>query len=1182
MIHFRIFHVRHEEARLTHFAGTPEQPGNQPERQIGRFDILERGERAFNQSNALVDRMDKRVAALQQINGRLNQQLTATPSPALRQKITAERQLIAQQIAAINTSRAELIQRYNETMRGFSTPKDVFKGAEQLDQVDSVINAFAQRVHVIESDLKLGAMLQQTKSAEQELRGDVTTNLQKTDTMYNSYNAKLTQMYGGKEAREAQEGVAEAENALQQAEVDAVVGGLNDLKAQRVTLDTERKTKQKALNKQKRLLDTAKTTLKAETDAKTKAEAWPAEIDAHEQALQAAKDVVVTAQDALDDKHAAARAEMVEEKYLTPPKELDAINLRIADATAAKVGKGPGQIAVIEAQRVKDMPLIREFYKAKKELTAEVKKRSAAQKKVTESQKKVDAEEVALTIAAVPGKPLKERIETVIEARQKRIDEEQKKVQPMEDQVKAAEQEMEDTFTNPLKELDAQIKGLEDPIAQATEAVRKEKAKVSGLRVVVARPSDDQKTAFLTESGKLLKQINEEGRFMRNHFSGEQEVEDRTIKLVKQRTDVATEIAKRSGKEEDVRKALDYTKEELRWLNRNADQHPERIAVLMGLERSLNKQYVLLLTASTNKILLTGTPEQKVTAIERELQYLPGVDGVGMRAREKKLSNPVAGPARGLLQKARDLQYAPLRGKTTAALTDEPPKLDGGKLENALAATLEEWRFLKRTNHVPVEGGALDTGRLQFLAGKYLDIKRVIANRSMNTLKKGVQESNPTKLLAGVQQIEADIAKNESPQRVQQLTTMLGEQLPKIAGVIDANVNVALTSGKSQDIVKAMDVVRNELALHARRPSTETPRREGELRTAYAALLNAMRSITETACVSAGTGEVDSTKMSAAFSMLYKEEQQLKSAPKLAMLVSAKQPDGTWTQKRIPQIPLNCQERLRSINARRDELANKLSQEIDSLQSKKNTLDAGTIARTIALIDLEKKVSSVWSMVNETRAAERLVLRGQLEAIKPQVKKSERKTAKAVDESARLDKSRDTIALEEFLTNEIDPVLQECERETADPAQIKEMRKKKNKDKRTARMAKFDSMHVSLRDKMATAPTGVLKTRVDKAMKTILQLRTRYRLLKENKQWIEEEMSLRSSDVDTLINNIDSATSKNDLKEAITQAKKYAQAITEWALTVDAATYDTAKVVDALQQRLTDAVTKGEAILARM
>jgi len=322
--------------------------------------------------------------------------------------------------------------------------------------------------------------------------------------------------------------------------------------------------------------------------------------------------------------------------------------------------------------------------------------------------------------------------------------------------------------------------------------------------------------------------------------------------------------------------------------------------------------------------------------------------------------------------------------------------------------------------------------------------------------------------------------------------------------------------------------------------------------------------------------------MDAAFRMLDQEEQQLKSAPQVAMLVSAKQPDGTWTQKRIPQIPLNCQERLRSIGARRDELANRLSMVIEALIRMKDTLDASEIARTIALIDLEKKVSSALPMVNETRAAERLVLRGQLEAIKPQVKKSERKSAKAAKESARLDKSRETIALEEFLTNEIDPVLQQCNAETADPAKIKEMRKPKNKDKRTARMTKFDSMHVSLQEKMATAPTDVLKTRVDKAMRTIVQLKIRYRLPKENKQWIEDEMNLRSSDVDTLINNIDSATSKHDLQEAITQAKKYGVAITEWASTVDAAAYDTDKVVEKFQKKLADAVQNGEQVLKRM
>ncbi len=213
-------------------------------------------------------------------------------------------------------------------------------------------------------------------------------------------------------------------------------------------------------------------------------------------------------------------------------------------------------------------------------------------------------------------------------------------------------------FTQPLKRLDQQIKQLEGPIQKAKQAIDAATTKQENLKTVVVMPNADRQKKFLADAGALLKQINTEGRYMREHFRGEEETESRSIELMQRRTNVAVEIADRSKTEKDVHTALAYAAGELRWLERNADQHSDRIAALEPLAQKLGEQYCAMLRAKTDASRRKPAAErwklvqQELMALEEykpetgkaRIEELKGItDGLidGRRNQLMKVTNPL-------------------------------------------------------------------------------------------------------------------------------------------------------------------------------------------------------------------------------------------------------------------------------------------------------------------------------------------------------------------------------------------------------------------------------------------------------------------------------------------------------------------------------------------------------------
>lgn len=1162
---------------------SPEQP-RRAEGPVGEYDVLRRAERAYGAAENLRSRMDARVAALRQTDGRLSQELSKNPSPAIRGRITETRALIARHIAEIEKGKAELIARYNETMRDFSRPKPVLEDAEKLNRVDAVINEFAQKVGGFESTGALDASLRQAGETQQALRGQSDALQQQTDQMLTNYDTMLDRVYGDRNVREAQQEVDAAERDLQQANEDAAVNGLDDLKAEKTRLEGERTPKQGKLRNKNRLLETAKTDLQTLTAAKTAAEAWPAEIAARERDLQTAKDAVDVAQRTMDQKRTDAVAGRVKADYLTKPKVDDAIAACDADADAAKaaVPAGPdqaAQIAAIQAKRDADVPLIRAFFEAQTAHTAARRKVAPAQTKVTEAITKVTdaATDVGVLVA---GRAWPEVHADVLKELQKKIDPAQKKVTDLEKAVADLEQEIEEDYTARIEELDEQIAALEEPIDQAKEAKRVAQQTVRALRPGVARRrvSSAQQRAFLDQSRTLLTQINKEGMHIRTHFRGEEAVETRSIDLLSRRTDIATEIAERSGTAQDIRKALDYTREELRWLNRNADQHADRITALMNLERTLNVRYVALLTAETNKLIAAGTPEQKVTAIERELHYLPGVDTPQARIREKYLSNPEAGAVRGQLQLARDTQYALLRAATTATLTADPDQLSDNQLSKAKAAVLAEGRFLKRTNHVPVEGGRLDEGRFAHLNTQYHAINRAIAARGYNRLNQATeaarQNTDARGLVEGMGVMQTELAQlrmaNARPERQRELQTQLTEQIRAVAERVDADVRTALSSQNADTITQAMEGVRSEIAMHTERGMPESERRAGELRSNYEALLTALQNLSASAHSDAMTPEATPQQMASAFVLLNREEQQLQNAPKVSMLVS-RQENGSWTQQREMQLPIRFQNRLQNVRAMRSELMQRVTAEIDQLAQKRTSLDAKSVARAIVLIDLEKQMDAVSPVANQARAAERLNLRSELMARRP-----------AALERETVQQSRIEVQTRRVLDAEIKPQLLNGAREMSTDDQIAQMRKPKNSATRLGRIAWLKEVMTVLERMQESQVSQPLKSDILKAQVVALRLLSLYQTPQENSAAIQKRIEEYRIVADAKISRIRWANTVAELQQAMTEAEGFIQTLDAWSQIIEAQKYSGQDAIDALKNDVAGAIDEGKAILQDM
>ncbi|OIO53079.1 hypothetical protein AUJ46_05955 [Candidatus Peregrinibacteria bacterium CG1_02_54_53] len=1058
--------------------------------------------------------------------------------------------------------------------RGRLLPQEVFAAAlnaerQAVERLDGIVTTYFNRA----------------RSSEQQLRGYNVDLKNQTDAQQKSYDKLEQEIYGDVRVRDAEREVKTAQQALQTAKEDAAAGRLTQLKAERGTLEADRATKQGDLDTAKTTFVTATTqleTAKGELDA---AKALPTEIEQAEQAVKAAEDAVEPVQRELDTKRADAAAGRVDAALLRKPNELAAINAcnakADADEAAVVAPRIPQKKKAIREKQEKDVALIREFYKAKMTLDSANKEVTEAKKRFNVAKKKVNDAAAALAVAPVgPGRLWQDVHKEVIQKRQEAVDTAQQVVTAADTEVKKLEGELATQFTKPIEELDAQIKPLEEPITQAQEAIRIATQKRNNLRGVVRTPtSGPQQEEFLNQSRSLLTQINKEGKYMREHFSGEAEVEQRTIDLVKRRTDIATEVAERSKSEADIRAALSYTREELRWLKKNADQHGERIAVLIQLERQWVREYAVALTKATNTILATGTPEQKIAAIERELQHLPSVEGLAAQARAKRLSNPVAGPARGKLQLVRDALYAPLRGKTTAALTDVPDNLNDDQLTKALAAVREEGRFLHRTNHVPVEGGTLDDGRLTYLVAKYNDINRVIAERGYNRLNQSTEaalaKTDARGLMEGMGVMQTELAQlrmaNARPERQEELQAKITEQLKAVATRVDTDVRVALSSGDADKITQAMEGVRSEIAMHTEEGMAETERRAGELRSNYEALLTSLQNLSVSAHSDAMMPEATTRQMESAFVLLNREEQQLQNAPKVSMLVSTKLPNGSWTQQREMRLPVRLDNRLQTVRAMRSELMQRVTVEIDQLAVKKTSLDSKSVARAIALIDVEKRMDAMCPVVNEARAAERLTLRSELAT-----KKSD------VVERETVQQSRTEVQTSHALNTEILPQLENGIAEMDTDAKVAEMRRPKNNATRQGRIAWMEQIIGALERMQEQQVSDVLRQDIVTAQVLALRLLTRYQLPQENAAVIQKGVEQHSVVADAKIAHIKEAKTVDDLNRAIVEALGFTLTLDAWAKLIEAEKYNGKDAVDAVQKRVVDAIEEGRQILKLM
>lgn len=209
-----------------------------------------------------------------------------------------------------------------------------------------------------------------------------------------------------------------------------------------------------------------------------------------------------------------------------------------------------------------------------------------------------------------------------------------------------------------------------------------------GLEGIRKRPNADREAEFLADAGVLLAQIQEEGRYMREHFRGEEETESRSIELMLRRTNVATEIANRTKGEKDVRTALDYARGELRWLKRNADQHEARIAQLEPLVQRFGEQYCDLLRLKT-EASFEDPLKQQWQPIQREIMALEEYMPVTRKARIEEL--------RQVANRLVEIDHGALEQKTNEALTDcDNLSVPEGTIRHALSMLRQEGVFLKK------------------------------------------------------------------------------------------------------------------------------------------------------------------------------------------------------------------------------------------------------------------------------------------------------------------------------------------------------------------------------------------------------------------------------------------------------------------------------------------------------
>ena len=870
---------------------TPNQNSGQP-RMRGHSDLFHEQMKSYREGGDRQFESWKQAKA--QINARLQQidQRRQTLVAALQKRVQSigNPETARQFQAILDQLQQQYAQGWNEMVRqanaGITSIQEAHTGF-QLPSSEVFVTALtAERQAVEQLNGIVDVYWERAKGKQGELRQTNEGIRKETDQMLANYDVLLDKVYGDKAIRQAKQQVAAAKSALQAAKVNAADQGLPQLKKNRNKLDRERTTKQTALDAKKRALDTAKAKVQTETEAKAKLDALPVEIQKLEDDLKPVKDAADAAQLAVDQKRTEAVANNVDVAYLDPTKKVDDILIvrnQAADAEKAAVVGGPvlraQEIAKIDAKLNKDIPLIRAFYEAKAELDGAKRKVTAAQKALTDALKKVTDEETALRIAPVPAKPWRERIAAATEARQKLLDKAQAKVTPLEDAVLPLEQEMDEKYTTPLQELDDQIQSLQDPVTQAQEAVRTAEQRVTNLRGVVVTPaSPEQQKDFLGQSRTLLTQINKEGKYMRDHFSGEQAVESRTIDLVKRRTDVAAEIAERSTEEKDVRAALNYAKEEYRWLNKQADQHADRIAELLPIVRSLSQKYCEMLQQKT-EASIGKSLDERWQPIQQELMALQEYQ-------------PVTGKARieALKQRADQLvdeRHAPLKLVTNTAIIE----CDGGSvtedlLRHTLSAINREGVFLKKFGDRSNRFAYLREQHAKFtqqLAEKRGEQLRGEATRVANTGTMGGKRSIDT--IRDLIDTERGMGEGTNARSRQDVETLKQAQLEPLAQETDRVLIPAINNPDRSAKMRALTTLLEEVQVLFTHFLDRSADRIAQLRAVAETLLKQIAEQSDTAAERATADGATDRHFREGYSLLAQERSFLTNNSALVRLV---------------------------------------------------------------------------------------------------------------------------------------------------------------------------------------------------------------------------------------------------------------------------------------------------------
>lgn len=855
----------------------PQVPGGQ--RMRGNEDLYREGMRgyresadrqyeSFRQEKARLEKLYQDVQQRKEtLSGQLQRRIQSLGNPDSAKQFQTildqlEQQFAQGQLNVVRTGNAG-ISAIQEAHTGFQLPaQEVFDRAIAAEQ-----QAIVQLNGVVENfRARAVAKQQEFRDANARLRAE-------TEQATANYESGLTSAMGGREVRTATTEIRAATAARKRAELQAAEAGLPELLAKKQKLERDRGTSPLMANlaAKKTALETAERTLKDTQDAKAKAEALPAEVQKLEEDLAKATEAKSAAQKVVEGKQLDAAAAGVKADYLTRPKALEAVTACNTDAEAAKtaVPAGPGrdaEVARIEAKRVKDVQIIRDFFTAQDLVKAEQTKETAARTALNGVKTKLAAEETALGLPpAAPTMPLRARVEAITKAYEKKVKDAEKAVTDLEEEVTKLEEEIEEKFLNPLQDLEDQIKPLQEPLDAAIAAEKAAKAKAGRIKTAKKSetPDANQQAEFVKGARGLLTQINREGTYMRQHFSGEQPVEQRTIDLVKRRTDVAADIAERTKEEKDVRSALDYAREELRWLKRNADQHEARIAELLPLVQQLGEKYCEALRKKTEAS--GGKPlAERWQPIQQEIMALQEY-------------MPVTGKARidALQAKAKELvtlQHAELRRETDdAILSCRGMDVPEETMSTALSLLRKEGNFIRKYRG-PEE-------RFAYLQEEYGKIGQQLAARRGQTLRREATDltAGPKNREGRMQAVEDLISTEKrlgegvNPLARADVEELKREQLTELAKETDAVLKAAINSPDRATKLNALNALLEEAVLLQTHFQPTSAERIVQLRNAATQLLNDVANGTQIALDQCNTDGATVPHFREAFRMLAEE-----------------------------------------------------------------------------------------------------------------------------------------------------------------------------------------------------------------------------------------------------------------------------------------------------------------------